>query len=374
MTFIQFLVYFGAINGVILCSLLFYTKKNSKAALWMGLFVAVNSLNTINYTVVKDLYFSTEWFTLVRVPTLYASGLLIWMYVQHLIHKDFKLGKQHFWLLLPFIADALYSLLRAAYIYFFALDRKAELFHIPIEHLIHEGGAIAYNIALYIMAFYAIRKHNISVQNNLSFTENVSLKWLQLLFILILIPHVIWVGLYFVEIYMFPDFLPFSAYYPLWTYVIIASMVVGYRSLLQPQIDYSQIQVLDSKQKDKYQSSGLSDADLKNHGSRLIQIVEEQQLYLIPNLKLADLSEKTGLSNHQLSQIISESLSTNFYDFINRYRVEEVKERLRQGQADQYSLISIAFDSGFNSKTAFYTAFKKYTNKTPSKYLSTLNH
>jgi AraC-like DNA-binding protein len=72
---------------------------------------------------------------------------------------------------------------------------------------------------------------------------------------------------------------------------------------------------------------------------------------------------------HRLSQVINESFHQNFYDFINTYRIEESKIRLINPESDKYKIISIAYDSGFSSKSSFYNAFRKNTGITPGEYL-----
>ena len=96
--------------------------------------------------------------------------------------------------------------------------------------------------------------------------------------------------------------------------------------------------------------------------------METDKLYLNSDLTLRELAEKLSISPHNLSEILNTRLNQSFYDFINRYRVEEVKRRLADNDSDKYSLIAIAFDSGFNSKSSFNTIFKKQTGSTPSQY------
>jgi len=100
----------------------------------------------------------------------------------------------------------------------------------------------------------------------------------------------------------------------------------------------------------------------------LLQIMETDKPYLNSDLTLRELAGKLSMSTHNLSEILNTRLNQNFYDFINRYRVEEVKRKLAEKESENFSLIAIAFDSGFNSKSTFNTIFKKYTGTTPSQY------
>jgi AraC-like DNA-binding protein len=75
-----------------------------------------------------------------------------------------------------------------------------------------------------------------------------------------------------------------------------------------------------------------------------------------------------NVSPHNLSEVINSKLKQNFYELVNGYRVEEVKRKLQSPEYDMYSILGIAYESGFNSKTSFNTIFKKYVGQTPSDY------
>lgn len=88
--------------------------------------------------------------------------------------------------------------------------------------------------------------------------------------------------------------------------------------------------------------------------------------YLESSLTVSELSRMLGVNTTVLSYVINQSQGCNFNDLINRYRVEAVKAELSKGSNDQ--LLTIALDSGFNSKATFNRAFKKFTGLSPSEY------
>ncbi|GAA4420071.1 hypothetical protein GCM10023187_54980 [Nibrella viscosa] len=92
--------------------------------------------------------------------------------------------------------------------------------------------------------------------------------------------------------------------------------------------------------------------------------------YTNPSLTINEMAGRLKLQPHVLSKVINEGFQKNFFDFINYYRVEELKKRMEDPRYKQYTLLSQAFDVGFNSKTSFNRAFKKITNQTPSEYFS----
>jgi AraC-like DNA-binding protein len=118
----------------------------------------------------------------------------------------------------------------------------------------------------------------------------------------------------------------------------------------------------------KYRKSGLQEEQSKILLNDLKKIMKTQQPYIDCELNLQGLASKLNTSVHKLSQVINEHFRQNFFDFINSYRIEEVKKLLQDSKNNNLKVISLAWDCGFNSKSAFYTAFKKDTGMTPVEY------
>jgi len=118
----------------------------------------------------------------------------------------------------------------------------------------------------------------------------------------------------------------------------------------------------------KYQKSGLTEKKASQYLNKLKTFMENEKPYLNPDLTLNDLSEQLNISNHNLSEILNTRLKQNFFDFVNQYRVEEVKMHLADPGKDHLTLLSIGLDAGFNSKSGFNAIFKKYMSITPSEY------
>ena len=116
----------------------------------------------------------------------------------------------------------------------------------------------------------------------------------------------------------------------------------------------------------------FSKEEIQNFSQRLEALMREEKLYLDSELSLNDLSERMALSVHQLSELINQGHGLNFNDYINQFRVEEFKNLLLQSRFANDTLLAVAFEAGFNSKTTFNTSFKKFTGLTPSQYKRTL--
>ena len=119
--------------------------------------------------------------------------------------------------------------------------------------------------------------------------------------------------------------------------------------------------------KSKYRRSGLDKERSMQLLARLKEYVETNQVYFDSNLTMKDLATNIGFSPNHISQIINENLEMNFHDFINEYRIKEAQKIIASDSANS-NILSIAYDVGFNSKSAFNNAFKKFTGITPSDY------
>ncbi|WP_245738217.1 helix-turn-helix domain-containing protein [Hyunsoonleella jejuensis] len=98
-------------------------------------------------------------------------------------------------------------------------------------------------------------------------------------------------------------------------------------------------------------------------------LMEDNKVYLNPELNLSDLAEQANMSRGQLSEVINSGFNKNFNDFVNMYRVNAFKAMIKEDKHKQLSLLGIAQECGFNSKATFNRVFKKLTNHSPTEYL-----
>ncbi|MEM0953968.1 MAG: helix-turn-helix domain-containing protein [Pseudomonadota bacterium] len=118
----------------------------------------------------------------------------------------------------------------------------------------------------------------------------------------------------------------------------------------------------------RYAKSGLSPEQLEEIKSRLIALMENEKLFLTPDLTLPMLAEQLGASVNHVSQVINAGFGTSFFDFINNYRIREATRMLDDDVASCPTVLTVALDVGFNSTSTFYVAFKKVTGRTPAQY------
>lgn len=100
----------------------------------------------------------------------------------------------------------------------------------------------------------------------------------------------------------------------------------------------------------------------------LERLFAKENIYLRQDLSLDILAAHLGVSNKKISQLLNEGLDTSFYDYVNTYRIAHFKQRLQAGEAQQLTLLALAFDSGFNSKATFNRVFKQREGVTPLQY------
>lgn len=127
---------------------------------------------------------------------------------------------------------------------------------------------------------------------------------------------------------------------------------------------YEDLSSLYKVDKEKYQGSTLTDSQALFKEIDLL--VRNEKLYLDSELKMDKVSKKLSRPIPYISQAINENTQNSFPDYINSFRIEEAKKKLLIENPD--TIFSIAIDIGFNNKTTFYNAFKKYTNMTPTQY------
>ena len=218
--------------------------------------------------------------------------------------------------------------------------------------------------ALSVRIIYRYRHH---VGNASSIMDKSFHRWLLLFVFMVAFPI-------FMLIYIgFGEYNPSVRFMALIIGYVLFFMSIDIAILLKPQLFQHfpfQAAMPDSSEvkKQKYESSNLSEPQKETYLRKIKTHLDEHKAFRAPELSLGELSEELKIPSHYLSQVINEKLGTNFLDMINQYRVEDTKENLSDQSKNHFTIMAIAYDSGFNSKSTFYAAFKKHTGMTPSQY------
>jgi AraC-like DNA-binding protein len=122
------------------------------------------------------------------------------------------------------------------------------------------------------------------------------------------------------------------------------------------------------KAANKYKTVSIDRVRAEKAVADIQRLMNEQKLYLNPDLTLKDLARKLNLHNNYLSRVLNEYFRQSYSDFINEFRISEAMKMLGNPDHRDRTILEIMYETGFYSKSVFNTAFKKLTGKTPSAY------
>lgn len=213
------------------------------------------------------------------------------------------------------------------------------------------------------------RAHQQLIKQEVSNIENVNISWVTFfmnvflfinffflanLFVAIHLEHIAWMG---------------SAIAVIFSLSIFA---LGYKGILQKEIFYNvgeqnQLQLLPPLQSNP---QNKPDHELI---TKLNNYMEEKKPYLDAELTLSDLAKQLDISRSQLSRLINEGIGDNFYNYVNKYRVEQVKKFMTDPAMEHFNMLGIALEAGFKSKSTFNLIFKRFTGLTPTEYRKNLS-
>ncbi|GAB4397789.1 MAG: helix-turn-helix domain-containing protein [Microscillaceae bacterium] len=232
------------------------------------------------------------------------------------------------------------------------------------------------------LGFWRLGVYQRRIRENYSYTEKINLHWLQLLlgvWGLFLVGPMLFFLLNFVFRWLSPNLIA----NPMLGAFLVLLFVPGYFALrpLWPKLPNEEAlhNLADISESDtnesgpSYQKSGLKEEQAEKYAQKLRAYMQAAQPYLDAELSLSTLAESLGLSANHLSQVINGQFGQNFFDFVNQYRVEEVKKRLQDPTQAHFTLLAIAESCGFKSKSSFNSAFKRFTGQTPSAYKNALS-
>lgn len=388
----QYFAVAGFINALVLSLLLLLNKKNHLAKMYMiGLVVIITFQAILNAFDNRDFFLA--WPHLSKISWLIPSlfGPLIYLFTINLCKENPAFSLKD---LLHFVPFAFYLGMLMPWYLQPASEKLAYLGNFELARKDDFGFLNQLSIFLVLIYLVAtlrfLNRFRKKIEETYSEISRKRVEWMSTFAYAVL------------AILLFSTFgfygrkwqIPFLHTLYHLNYVLLVLLVywIGYKALLQPVIfenrvtrDFSGMQTEDAKtdlvKEDeagadpeirKYTRSGLEEEEAEKIYEDLVQFMKTKKPYLNPELNIYQLSDNLGLKKHHLSQVINEKSGMNFFDFVNTFRVEEIKRNLADPSMKNFTLLGIGLESGFNSKATFNSAFKKFTGLTPSDFQKTL--
>jgi len=305
---------------------------------------------------------------------VFLYGPLLYFYTKTYVSDSFKFRKVHLVHLVPFL---LYNLILLPF-YFQSADYKLNYYQEvltqdPPSEAVVALVAKTLSIPVYLIwTLILLRNHRKNIARYFSDLEKIDLRWLQYLVwsmvavtVFILMSAIVKLQTNFANAFHTEQYI-FSAA-TLWV------LGLGYYGLRQAPVftDVPRTDQVKRTTAPTYKKSTLNPSEVEQYKESLFRFMEQEQPYLRSKLTLNQLADEVQIPAQVLSQMLNETMDQNFFNFINHYRVEEVKKRLQNPKYKNLTILGIALECGFSSKAAFNRIFKLHTGVTPSEYLKT---
>lgn len=347
-------------------------KQISNALL--GSFFAALGLNLLDaLLLIKGVYFVHPAWGLWGTNLTLLLGPLLWLHTQSVIYRDFRF-RPALWLHgLPF---SLLTALSLTGYYAQSVTRQRQILHEILDRQLPEGFyvvSLLIFVHFFVYLFLAvrlIRQYRQALSEQFSALQNKNLDWLMstlLFFLLFFLGGIVRTAM---------------AYTPLAAYEFL--MLIGLllallwfinrfllRALRSPEV-FMGLSVNDLTQPETPAVDNLQEPAVPSkteHAAilaRLAEYMETQKPYREPELTLDQLADRLGVRPKLLSVALNEGLGQHFFDYVNRYRINEAKDLLANSPDPKLTVLEVLYQVGFNSKSSFNTLFKKYTGQTPS--------
>jgi AraC-like DNA-binding protein len=349
--------------GVIISSaffatgLLWFSPQNKQSNRFLALLIFTIALWLIDHFLrISGIYGQNANLYFLPIFYSFAFGPLIYFYVKSLINQSFRFQSKDYLHFIPVLFQA------GLYIF---LTTKNYAFknwywlnvHQWITYKIEFDGTFVSMLIYLILSIRLLRNYQIFVVNNFSETSKIRLNWLKIILIILVVLCVQWL----VEIILRDFFnLYFNYDYSIQILGIMALTLAigGIRQSNLSEVNFEE----ESTQKSHIQIDTQVLEQIKRG-------MDNQKLYLSPTLTLAEFAKELKLNPKIVSQQINTGLGKSFNDFVNEYRVEEVKKRFNSSDLEKLTILGIAYESGFNSKTTFNRIFKDFTGLAPRDFL-----
>jgi AraC-like DNA-binding protein len=367
---VNFFIISGLIQNFILAGILFFRQGDRQFPNRI-LSLAILIVNVhLTYLMVLDTNLDNLFPFLLWIPYsfLTAIGPLIYFYTKALTDINFNFSKGEVNHFIPVMAEVgvqvimiVQGILSGELFY----NTPLYFYVTPLIYL-WATGSIYYYLRL---SLGIINNHEVWVLRNFSNLKEITLIWLRKLIIYYRLLWVVWVPFLATFLLFFRFQLDYLvvvlALYFLMLILVYLTLWIGLEGLRRGNLIF--IKHHEEKAENK-NFSRLTAHEIQSQVERINKLMEFEKIYLNETLSLREFALHLKADPNLISFILNNHLGGNFYDFVNRYRIEEVKNKLNNPEYKHLSLLGIALESGFNSKTTFNRVFKQVMGVTPSEF------
>ena len=370
-------LYYIGISQALFVAFVLLTKKEKQGSD----FILLAWLLTISFKMmillisVEHGEFFDNQFSIGLIPLTF--GPFLFLYTKYLLYRRWFFKSRDFLHFVPFVFFT--------FLYFTFFRGK---FSFDTHRFLITDGYVFVRIIFSVaflasVSFYTyltlliLGRHRKRLQDRFSFlSESNELNWLYVLTGIFSLTYLLYFALGLYNVVTNQGY--FDIAYTSDVFLTILAFSVSYFGIKQPYLfklvpeekEETKEAKEHSTQKEKYKNSNLSDEQKEEYIEHIYAFMQTERPFLNAELTVQDLSKQLNISRHHLTEILNNDIGKNFFTFVNEYRVEEVKRRLLDERFEHLTIVAIAFESGFNSKSTFNSIFKQNTGLTPSQWKS----
>ena len=357
------ILFAGILQGIIFAIVVMFNKKyNHRSNFYLVALISSFSLNNLQFYCADIGLISGDFFyKYVYIPWCLIIPVFFYLYIVKSLYPENKISFKQKLLFVPFYIGLFFCVL---YKLLVVLNYQKEVFYFfTIVLDVIEFSAIILNQIIYIVVYIKIKKIEKEYNEYKLDLIKIRLNWLKKIVLFLFGLTIIWlflmVRLAFFEIKV--------NFYPLWIGISILTYWLGYIGIYKFGI-IEERKNLKKYSKETKASYSIVEKQKSNHIIAFEHLIIDQKRFLDSDLTLDSIADELNLSKSYLSRIINAELETGFVEYVNTLRVEEAKSYLLNPDFSNYTLEAIGIEAGFNSKSAFYSSFKKITGVTPSEF------
>ncbi|WP_299220963.1 helix-turn-helix domain-containing protein [uncultured Aquimarina sp.] len=296
---------------------------------------------------------------------IFVFGPLLYTYIRRLTFyesPDYKIPWYHY--MLAFLHVMFFSWTLSYSIE--ELKTMANAGDLGLIYFVIETLGLISNVVYTIKSYYLLRVYKREEKKNLSYSQKIQ-TYINFFLLGVSFFMVLWMISYTNTFFVRRRELSFISYHLIWVSIPVFIYIIGFFSLKQPEI--FRVQLIKKKTISKERLNG---EELETLKKSLEDLMVHKKIYLNNELTLKDLSKELNASTNNVSWLLNNIHKCSFYDYINKYRVQEFISKIQKGEHFNHTILALSLDSGFNSKSTFNKAFKMIKNDTPSNYIKRL--